>query len=404
MPTRPGPLSIGFVPLWLALAIAPPGAAQPAPQERKEFDATETGRVWIEEFLRRFEPHRKLAARSLVRIEIVAATVHRSPAAGIEKVLESPIGVMTGLVIDPLPIIVVPESLAEPKVGPSLHRVAPPPPDDGKVLVGSLGTRYRTRSDSAPATQLTVVERSRPLGLIFLGLADPAFPPPALRVAQRLPAEPREPREGDGFAVPMFRDPIGSDAVVAVPGRFRERTDPRERLGLTGVSSAAAGSPLFSLDGELLGLVGTTPPSERSNATQPRSDGTGAPEEPASQRKVAFGAIMPVLFPVAELRGEFERILANGARPKELGALGISLVDRDGAVFVESTAQVGSAVMIEPPLAPGDRLDALAGKPVPTVLGFERLLEEASGASGDPIALEFERAGEKATATLRFRG
>lgn len=404
MTTREPALPIGLLAALIAFGIVPRCPAQEPSTAASLQQRDEPRTSPLEEAIQKFAPHRKVIARSLARIEAVGATVHRNPSIGFEKVIEIPIGVITAIVIDPLPIFVVPESLAEPRLPPNLNNRGAPPPDDGKVPVGSLGMRYRLIDEAGNRVPLVEIDRSRPLSLIYFALEDRAQPPAEIRTALTFPAEPRRIQAGESFAVTLFRDPVADALVVTVPGRLDEGAETFVRPALVRVSPSAVGSPLFSTSGEWLGIVNRTPSGEKHEKVRYEKPDVRELSPARDPAEWTFGNRWPILMSVVELREEFERVRAAATAPRVFDALGLTLVDKDGGAHVAATSDVAGMFAIDPPLAPNDRIVSLGGKAVATVLGFERALEAALAASEGPHELEFERAGETSTAALRFRG
>lgn len=390
---------------WAQNPTAPPVAPQNSAQvDRAEKpDKTEgVPRLSLHAAIERFEPTRQRVAPKLVRVEVVNAMVHRNPAFGFERITETRVGMIPGVVIDPLPIIVVAEPLAEPKAPSTINSAAPLKPDDGKAAVASLGTRYFAWLQSGARIELSIKDRSRPLGLIFLGLDDPADPPAELRDALVLPPVVRRITASENFAIPVFRDAAGSHQVIAVPNRLERGGDTFVRPALVGVALATIGYPLFGLDGDWLGIVNSTPTGEKHERVRNEKPDVAEITPARDPSEWTFGHRWPILMSVVELEPEISRVRAAVSAKQELGALGLALVDRDGGVFVAPSESSGSTLSIDPPLAAGDRIVSLGSEPVATVLGFERALERVLGQSDAPIELTFERGTERAIATLRF--
>lgn len=384
-----------------ATPAAPPSPAQVDRPEKP--DNTEgVPRLSLHEASERFEPTRKRVAPKLVRVEVVNAMVHRNAAVGFERITETRVGMIPAVLVDPLPILVVAEQLAEPKAPSTLNSATPLKPDDGKAPVASLGTRYFAWLSSGERVKLSIKDRSRPLGLIFLGLDDPADPPAEIRDALLLPPVVRRITASENFAIPVFRDAVGSHQVITVPGRLERGGDSFVRPALVGVPPATIGYPLFSLDGEWLGMVNSTPSGEKHERVRNEKPDVAEITPARDPAEWTFGHRWPILMSVVELEPEISRVRATVSMKQELGVLGLALVDRDGGVFVEPTDSSSSALSIDPPLTAGDKIVLLAGQPVATVLGFERALERVLGQSDAPIELTFERGTERSVATLRF--
>jgi hypothetical protein len=372
---------------------------------RQETDAGPRipARTPVLEAIRRFDPTRQRISPSLVRVALSYEFVHRVVGTDKEIITPTPLGTFLGLVIDPLPIIAIPTASASPP-NPAVRDRSPVPMDDGKAAAALRGPYFDALLPSRAPLRLVVREVSRPLGWTFLVLDDGADPPAELRQAIVAPAKPRSIAAHEEFAIPFFRDSSRSNVVASIPGRLPAGSESFLRPALVSVPIGVIGSPLFTLDGEWLGVVNTTAPGEEfqtARRAQPEVAEVSPQRDPA---ETSSGQRWPLLYSVVEVVPEIERVRRAICVERDLEALALRLVDRGGKIEIVATGDpLTAALEFHPELVAGDRITAVAAERVTTVLGFERALERAFASDPTELALAIERGDEELLVSLRFK-
>lgn len=359
-----------------AQTVAPPSGLS-------EDDLGYDARIDVKKTLAEFEPFRLETTKSLVRVRVFHRIETLFGDGRVAASTEAEMPTLPGIVIDALPIVAISAAHTHDYI--SAERIGNPnapkerPPQVSNKYARTVGPLYEALLSSGQRVQLVVKERSRPLNLLFLGLADPADPPDELRRPLEFSSTVRRFTEREVMGGVVFKNAMTSDVTVMLLTALRSGAGQFTRPASLTIGGSHAGTPLLSTRGEWLGLVNMQPPEigiMQPRVAKPAAEDISIDRDP---REWMTGYLNPVMMAATEVAPEVDRVRALLTAEREVPGFGITLRDRAG--HVEIVRSDPKLIMSDPPAQSGDVVIRLGDQAVRTTFAFEKALETALNAS-----------------------
>lgn len=353
-----------------AAQTAPPSPSVPVPdvQERQSVEVRREAERAFAAMLPRVAP-------LLVRVRMSYETQIASVDGGtVPRVMEQ--GWALGLVVDPLPIVLV--SASANRVEQAANVALGTPPIDESRL------RYELVLQDGTAVATEPIDRDRALNLVLLRLADRAAEPPRELHATLALDGMHRPQPKDFYGIFKLENAATSAKAVFTPGRLKTASAAYARPAVTAAGLGDLGAPVFTADGAFAGIINLTPPEDGLPVLAMRKpDVTEAPGRDPLEYSTGFRR--PVLMTCDEMGPRIAKIREQVAAPVAIDALGLTLRNAGGGVSVVAVASDAPA-RLDPPLRADDRIVGVGGDDVSTIESLQAALERAFAAGGaDPV-------------------
>lgn len=385
----------------ISLILASWGLAQAQtvtpPAGLSENDLGYDARIDVKKSLAEFEPIRLETTKSLVRVRVYHRIETLFADGRVAASTEAEMPTLPGIVIDALPIVAISAAHTHDYIG--ADRIGNPlgprerPPQISSKYARTVGPLYEALLPSGQRVQLVVKERSRPLNLLFLGLADPSAPPEELRHPLEFAASARRFTERELMGGVVFKNAMTSDITVVLLTALRAGAGQFTRPASLTVGGSHAGIPLLSTRGEWLGIVNMQPPEigiMQPRVAKPAAEEISIDRDP---REWMTGYLNPVMMSAAEMAPEIARVREALTPEREVPGFGVAVRDRAGKVEISRCDP--QLFVSDPPARAGDVITRLGDQTIRTTFEFEKALESALNASSARPQGEFMRGDQR---------